>query len=273
MRVLGSCRGTLDLEYKYVVVNSDGNVGYWKPGGNYRVTLPIQPSGTEVPKRVKVADAWDESFKKVDIEEAEAQGGTPSSNGTGVTSKANAASEQGATQQQSNQQPAATVAPTASTAALTATVVWPVVRPDSSLAVEAPPSNNGISQPSPASMAVPTPLQAVATAAQEAAIPNVVNQNPSATTTQVATAPQTSGTTTSSVAAVPPRATSPGNVPPNFATVTTIPVIHPSLLVEQERLEDGVSLPGGSTDGRVICWATWHGYSAGRLNPSLRCAL
>ncbi|EFJ52450.1 hypothetical protein VOLCADRAFT_102948 [Volvox carteri f. nagariensis] len=150
--------GALDLEYKYVVVNQDGNIGYWKPGSNYRVTLPLQPSGTKIPKRVKVADAWDDSFKKVDIEEAEVQAAGSSSNGTAGHAAAPKASSNG----------------------------------------------------------TPPPTQATG-------IP--------AATPQPAVPP---------VGSVASRAASPRVVPSNFAAATAIPVIHPSLMAEQERLEDGV---------------------------------
>jgi hypothetical protein len=203
-----SPRGALDIEYKYVVVNQDGNVGCWKPGGNYRVTLPLQASGAKVPKRVKVADAWDDSFKKVDVEEAETTGASGSSAGGGGAVKSSVVSEQlqqPEPRQQVGQQPAAAPQIGGTTAAAAAAPAAQPVKPAQTAmpVTEGNSSNNGAPQTSQPSVA----------GGPQQATDRIPRQ---------------------------PRATSPRSPPPSFAAATTIPVIHPSLLAEQERLEDGV---------------------------------
>ncbi|KAF5843061.1 carbohydrate-binding-like protein [Dunaliella salina] len=44
-----------ELEYKYLVLNSDGNLGLWKPGSNFRLEIP--PGA-----RVKVHEHWVEDL-------------------------------------------------------------------------------------------------------------------------------------------------------------------------------------------------------------------
>ncbi|GLI64112.1 hypothetical protein VaNZ11_007287 [Volvox africanus] len=232
--------GPLDLEYKYVVVNPDGNIGYWKPGSNYRVTLPPQPTGTKVPKRVRVADAWDDSYKKVEVEEAEVQAGLPSASGMVGSGQPSAVPQQlpqADTWQKGSQQPSVAV-PAPVSAAAASPVVPPISPPI--LQSSAPP----MSTPLPVSLPNPvvqSPSVAEAKVSGNGTAP--LSQTPAGASTQAVpqtTAPQPSGTLKPPSERTPPRATSPRAIPPNFAAATTIPVIHPSLLAEQERLEDGV---------------------------------
>ncbi|GLC34563.1 hypothetical protein PLESTB_001247900 [Pleodorina starrii] len=239
-----SSGSSLDLEYKYVVVNADGNIGLWKPGSNYRVTLPLSSGGTKAPRRVKVADAWDDSFKKVDIEEAEVSSAAASSGGRAgpVNSPPSPGRQQELQQlqaeprQQVLQQPSAPPVaapdtfPAAASAAATAPPVQPANNPTPvqplmtpTPATKATASSNGTP---PAAQAPPSPEPAAAPAAAPAA-PQITVQT-------------AAGTATSPAPGVLPRATSPRAIPPSFAAATTIPVLHPSLLAEQERLEDGV---------------------------------
>lgn len=62
-------RDSINLEYKYLVRNSDGGVAHWKPGGNYKIAMPVAQGENKYAGKVVVADAWDESFKKVQVEE------------------------------------------------------------------------------------------------------------------------------------------------------------------------------------------------------------
>lgn len=54
-----------ELEYKYVVKNSDGNIHTWKPGNNYLLQLPTAVRAEEV----KVKDAWDGSVQDIEFAE------------------------------------------------------------------------------------------------------------------------------------------------------------------------------------------------------------
>jgi hypothetical protein len=54
----------MELEYKYVVCNQDGNPSQWKPGSNYSLTIPAPP-GAE--GEVAVMDAWDGSIHEVEL--------------------------------------------------------------------------------------------------------------------------------------------------------------------------------------------------------------
>ena len=60
----------MEIEYKYLVRNSDGRVSHWKPGGNYK--LFVTPKANKVVEAVRVSDAWDDSYRQVDLEEREA---------------------------------------------------------------------------------------------------------------------------------------------------------------------------------------------------------
>jgi hypothetical protein len=58
------CRSEGDFEYKYVVRNEhDHTAASWKPGENFKLKLPEAGKGT-----VRVRDAWDETFREVQIE-------------------------------------------------------------------------------------------------------------------------------------------------------------------------------------------------------------
>lgn len=46
MHVTPPLRSGQLLEYKYVVVNSDGNVGMWKPGHNYQLEVRARAGQT-----------------------------------------------------------------------------------------------------------------------------------------------------------------------------------------------------------------------------------
>lgn len=97
------------MEYKYVVVNADGRVGLWKPGSNYKVTMPLAGANgaSKVLRRIKVADAWDDSFKKVDVEEAE---GAPAQQ-PATSARASASAPAKPAQQQPTRPPAPPAAP------------------------------------------------------------------------------------------------------------------------------------------------------------------
>jgi len=56
-----------DLEYKYLVLEKDGQVNVWKPGKNYSLDIPVHSPGF-----LNVADSWDDCFKIVDFEEVQA---------------------------------------------------------------------------------------------------------------------------------------------------------------------------------------------------------
>ncbi|PNW86564.1 hypothetical protein CHLRE_02g091750v5 [Chlamydomonas reinhardtii] len=198
----------LDLEYKYVVVNSDGHIGYWKPGSNYKVTLPLNSSGSKVPKRVKVADAWDDSYKKVDVEEAEALPASPSSKGTSAAAAA------------PPPPPKAAPPPPAAAAASSSAPASGAAQPKA--AAQAPPA---AAPPPPPPQQGKQQQQQPAAAAQQAAPSNGAGPSQK---------PQNGI----------PRATSPrsGSAPAGFAAITSIPAIHPTLMAEQERLEDGVKM-------------------------------
>uniref|UniRef100_A0A7S0S1Z5 CBM20 domain-containing protein n=1 Tax=Chlamydomonas leiostraca TaxID=1034604 RepID=A0A7S0S1Z5_9CHLO len=61
----------IQLEYKYVIINSDGRVGTWKPGANCKLDV-LAARGT----RVLVTDTWDDHgprLVEVDVQGAEAQ--------------------------------------------------------------------------------------------------------------------------------------------------------------------------------------------------------
>lgn len=192
-----------------MVVNSDGHIGYWKPGSNYKVTLPLNSSGSKVPKRVKVADAWDDSYKKVDVEEAEALPASPSSKGTSAAAAA------------PPPPPKAAPPPPAAAAASSSAPASGAAQPKA--AAQAPPA---AAPPPPPPQQGKQQQQQPAAAAQQAAPSNGAGPSQK---------PQNGI----------PRATSPrsGSAPAGFAAITSIPAIHPTLMAEQERLEDGVS-PG-----------------------------
>lgn len=69
-------RDNVGLEYKYIVRNADGGVLYWKPGGNYKLDVPVCLGTDKYAGKIIVADAWDESFKKVEVEEVVINKGT-----------------------------------------------------------------------------------------------------------------------------------------------------------------------------------------------------
>jgi len=50
-----------ELEYKYLVLNSDGNLGLWKPGSNFRLEIP--PGA-----RVKVHETWIDGPRHVEVD-------------------------------------------------------------------------------------------------------------------------------------------------------------------------------------------------------------
>jgi hypothetical protein len=50
-------RAYLELEYKYLIKNSDGNVDTWKPGENYSVNLQLQQKDGHIAS-VTILDAW-----------------------------------------------------------------------------------------------------------------------------------------------------------------------------------------------------------------------
>jgi len=59
---LGEC------EYKYVVRNTDGSVVTWTPGSNFALQLPPgETPGVGMPERVEVNDAWDSSWRQVQV--------------------------------------------------------------------------------------------------------------------------------------------------------------------------------------------------------------
>lgn len=59
--------GSAELEYKYVVrYERDKSAVRWKEGGNFQLRLPTQG-------RLRVLDTWDESARKVEMMQAEAQ--------------------------------------------------------------------------------------------------------------------------------------------------------------------------------------------------------
>ncbi|KAG2435096.1 hypothetical protein HXX76_007183 [Chlamydomonas incerta] len=203
----------LDLEYKYVVVNADGVIGYWKPGSNYKVTLPLNSSSNKVPKRVKVADAWDDSFKKVDVEEAEATSASPSSNASSAAAAAPPPPPKAAP-------PPPAAAPTSSSASTSgAAPPKAAAQPPPTAAPPPPPP------PQQQQQAQPQQPQQPAAAAQKTASSNGAGPSQK---------PQNGI----------PRATSPrsGAQAAGFAAITSIPAIHPTLMAEQDRLEDGVKM-------------------------------
>ncbi|KAG2428603.1 hypothetical protein HYH02_014305 [Chlamydomonas schloesseri] len=203
----------LDLEYKYVVVNSDGHIGHWKPGSNYKVTLPLNSSGNKVPKRVKVADAWDDSFKKVDVEEAEVATAAQSSKGASAA--------------------AASPPPKAA----------PPPPPPAAAQASSSASSNGAAQPKAAAQAPPPKAQAPPQAQPQAQAPPQAQPQPAAAAASAAPSSNGAGASQKPQNGLP-RATSPrsGAQPAGFAAITSIPAIHPTLMAEQERLEDGVKM-------------------------------
>jgi hypothetical protein len=63
---LGEC------EYKYVVRNTDGSVVTWTPGSNFALQLPPgETPGVGMPERVEVNDAWDSSWRQVQVRRKE----------------------------------------------------------------------------------------------------------------------------------------------------------------------------------------------------------
>jgi len=59
----------VDMEYKYVVRNSDGGVLCWKPGSNYQLKVPVLIEEQQaVAEEVLVKDAWDGSIQDVKLE-------------------------------------------------------------------------------------------------------------------------------------------------------------------------------------------------------------
>ncbi|KAK9822642.1 hypothetical protein WJX81_002600 [Elliptochloris bilobata] len=54
------------VEYKYVVRNEDGTPTVWKPGSNLQ--LPLQSGGGGLPEALRVSDAWDESWRSIEVE-------------------------------------------------------------------------------------------------------------------------------------------------------------------------------------------------------------
>ncbi len=70
-------RAGSQVEYKYVVRNGDGTPTAWKPGSNFQ--LPLQSEGggggssggaaafaAGLPGALRVSDAWDESWRRVE---------------------------------------------------------------------------------------------------------------------------------------------------------------------------------------------------------------
>ena len=45
-------RPNLQLEYKFLVLGTDGTVSHWKPGSNYKLELPLLVSGGKVVKAI-----------------------------------------------------------------------------------------------------------------------------------------------------------------------------------------------------------------------------
>lgn len=53
-----------EVEYKYVVCNeNDMSAAAWKPGGNFALSVPKAGDGS-----MRVRDAWDNTFREVQIE-------------------------------------------------------------------------------------------------------------------------------------------------------------------------------------------------------------
>ncbi|KAL6752333.1 carbohydrate-binding-like protein [Haematococcus lacustris] len=78
----------MQLEYKYVVVNSDGKVSHWKPGQNCKLDV-LAEKGT----RITVAETWEDGPRHVEVglekeerEEAEpeAMSSTPAESATAI---------------------------------------------------------------------------------------------------------------------------------------------------------------------------------------------
>ncbi len=56
-------RSATQLEYKYVVLNSNGTVSHWKPGQNYKLDV-LAARGT----RVLVTETWDDGPRHVEVD-------------------------------------------------------------------------------------------------------------------------------------------------------------------------------------------------------------
>ncbi|GFR40228.1 hypothetical protein Agub_g796 [Astrephomene gubernaculifera] len=256
---------TLDLEYKYVIVNADGNISYWKPGNNYRVTLPLQPTNAKVLKRVKVADAWDESFKKIDLEEVESVPSAASSSGSSSPLQGTLPGQLGPQQlgqqhEQGRQQPTTAAAATSPLSPQLPTATAAGAPGDQQSA----PST---SQPATdaASMAASNGSGVQAAPLPPAEQPTTSNGvMPAAGTTSSSTQqhpPQQplvgqqqqqlrqaedeggrgpAGLQASTPPPQPPRVGQLGGVPPSFAAATCLPSLHPALMAEEDRLQDVV---------------------------------
>ena len=61
----GSCRLGLQLQYKYVVRNSDGSVARWMAGDNFE--LLTSENQSEQPGALRVSDAWDTSMHAIQV--------------------------------------------------------------------------------------------------------------------------------------------------------------------------------------------------------------
>ena len=59
------CRPGLQLQYKYIVVNSDGSVARWMDADNFE----LQTSGNEIelPGALRVSDSWDASIHAIEV--------------------------------------------------------------------------------------------------------------------------------------------------------------------------------------------------------------
>ncbi|KAK9811665.1 hypothetical protein WJX72_007965 [[Myrmecia] bisecta] len=57
----------MEVEYKYVVREGQ-HVVAWKPGHNFSLRLPVEPEADLLPEKVHVKDAWDGSFRELEVE-------------------------------------------------------------------------------------------------------------------------------------------------------------------------------------------------------------
>lgn len=57
----------VELEYKYVVRESDGQVSSWAPGSNFNVQVPVAEDKGSPPDRIDVNDVWDQAWRDIQV--------------------------------------------------------------------------------------------------------------------------------------------------------------------------------------------------------------
>lgn len=86
---------SLEMEYKYIVIGADGLVDRWMDGDNYQVRVPVVRESRKVTDEVRVSDAWDQSFKQIDIEVGSQHGSQPDQHSSAsITGELTAEAEQ-----------------------------------------------------------------------------------------------------------------------------------------------------------------------------------